>query len=212
MPPEKLIDKREMLRFFNERAGRELWQEKDKEIQDADIKNADEILSAAISALSHPQGDLISRQAVKTALVFAPSLSTMLIKDLHKVVDVIDSIPSSQPDIEQIRQEIENINPIDYVESEDYEGLYNAERFKQNMLDIIDKHIETMREATPEERQSVDDYIDSISTTVDLEAIRQEIFHLDRYNERYSMVYNRPDLIDLVVDDVLNIIDKHLQK
>ena len=48
----KLIDGLEMLRFFNQRAGRELWQTKPREIQNTDIKDADEILSKAISALS----------------------------------------------------------------------------------------------------------------------------------------------------------------
>lgn len=48
----KLLDKLEQLRFFNQRAGRELWGDKPREIQDKDIKNADEILGMAISALS----------------------------------------------------------------------------------------------------------------------------------------------------------------
>lgn len=48
----ELIDKLEQLRFFNQRAGRELWGDKPREIQDKDIENADTILSKAISALS----------------------------------------------------------------------------------------------------------------------------------------------------------------
>lgn len=48
----ELIDKLRQLRFFNQRAGRELWGDKPREIQDKDIENADEILSMAISALS----------------------------------------------------------------------------------------------------------------------------------------------------------------
>lgn len=48
---KNLIEKLEMLRFFNQRAGRELWQDKQKEVQDIDIENADEILSSAIEAL-----------------------------------------------------------------------------------------------------------------------------------------------------------------
>lgn len=66
----ELIDKLEQLRFFNQRAGRELWGDKPREIQDKDIENADEIFSKAISALKdgwipidlskpkHEQGEL----------------------------------------------------------------------------------------------------------------------------------------------------------
>lgn len=43
-----LIDKLHMLRFFNDRGGRELWNDKPKEIQDQDIDNADKILTKAI--------------------------------------------------------------------------------------------------------------------------------------------------------------------
>ena len=71
-------------------------------------------------------------------------------------------------DIEQIRQEIEK-------EKDGYPPSADEYRTINKVLDIIDKKMETMRGATPEERQSVDDYIDSISTTVDLEAIRKEI-------------------------------------
>ena len=48
----ELIDKLKQLRFFNQRAGRELWGDKPREIQDKDIENADVILDMAISALS----------------------------------------------------------------------------------------------------------------------------------------------------------------
>lgn len=48
---DKLIDGLAMLRFFNQRAGRELWQNKPKEVQDYDISTADEILSKAIQKL-----------------------------------------------------------------------------------------------------------------------------------------------------------------
>lgn len=52
---DKLIDGLAMLRFFNQRAGRELWQNKPKEIQDYDISTADEILSKAIQKLEEVQ-------------------------------------------------------------------------------------------------------------------------------------------------------------
>lgn len=48
---DKLIDGLAMLRFFNQRAGRELWQSKPKEVQDKDVENADKYLSEAIKAL-----------------------------------------------------------------------------------------------------------------------------------------------------------------
>ena len=79
------------------------------------------------------------------------------------------------------------------------------------MLDIIDKHIGTMREATSEERQNVDDYIDSISTTVDLEAIRQEIEDeiWSELDGKRVMEINGKAYLNIV--DVIDIIDKHLQ-
>lgn len=48
---ENIIDKLEMLRFFNQRAGRELWADKKKEVQDKDIENADRILNNAIDLI-----------------------------------------------------------------------------------------------------------------------------------------------------------------
>ena len=48
---ENIIDKLEMLRFFNQRAGRELWADKEKEAQDKDIENADRILNNAIDLI-----------------------------------------------------------------------------------------------------------------------------------------------------------------
>ena len=52
---DKLIDGLAMLRFFNQRAGRELWQNKPKEVQNYDIFTADEILSKAIQKLEEVQ-------------------------------------------------------------------------------------------------------------------------------------------------------------
>ena len=47
----EIIDKLHMLQFFNQRAGRELWQSKPKEVQDKDVENADKYLREAIKAL-----------------------------------------------------------------------------------------------------------------------------------------------------------------
>lgn len=56
MTRAELIDKLEMLRFFNQRAGRQLWADKDKTTQDVDIQNADKYLTEAINeCLLHPQ-------------------------------------------------------------------------------------------------------------------------------------------------------------
>lgn len=48
---DKIIDGIEMIEFFNQRAGRELWMNKPKDIQDADIQKEQEILLAARDAL-----------------------------------------------------------------------------------------------------------------------------------------------------------------
>ena len=51
MNKEEIIDGLEMLKFFNQRAGRELWNEKKKEVQDQDIEKADQILSKTIDLI-----------------------------------------------------------------------------------------------------------------------------------------------------------------
>lgn len=52
---EKAIDGLEMLRFFNQRAGRELWADKPHDIQETDIANADAILADALELLKEQQ-------------------------------------------------------------------------------------------------------------------------------------------------------------
>ena len=51
MDRENVIDGLEMLRFFNQRAGRELWADKPHDIQETDIANADAIFADAIALL-----------------------------------------------------------------------------------------------------------------------------------------------------------------
>lgn len=51
MDRDEIIDKLEMLIFFNQRAGRELWANKPKSVQDEDIANAEKYLKAAIEML-----------------------------------------------------------------------------------------------------------------------------------------------------------------
>ena len=48
---DKIIDGIEMIEFFNQRAGRELWMNKPKDIQEEDLKKENEILNAAKEAL-----------------------------------------------------------------------------------------------------------------------------------------------------------------
>ena len=52
---EKIIDGLEMLRFFNQRAGRELWAYKPHNIQEQDILNADIIYASAIDMLKQQE-------------------------------------------------------------------------------------------------------------------------------------------------------------
>lgn len=48
---EKVIDGLERLRFFNQRAGRELWSEKPNDVQEQDIENADKVYDDAIDLI-----------------------------------------------------------------------------------------------------------------------------------------------------------------
>lgn len=49
-------------------------------------------------------GDLISRQAVLSVLVFSDGTKDMLCKDMRKVLDVINAIPSAEPEIITIEE------------------------------------------------------------------------------------------------------------
>lgn len=55
---EKVIDGLEMLRFFNQRAGRELWADKPHGIQETDIANADAIFADALALLKEQETTL----------------------------------------------------------------------------------------------------------------------------------------------------------
>ena len=58
---EKVIDYLEQIRFFNQRAGRELWNDKPTDIQNKDIENTDKKLSEAIQTIRELQSQ-ISKQ------------------------------------------------------------------------------------------------------------------------------------------------------
>ena len=55
MTAEQVIDKLEQMRFFNQRMGRELWQDKPAVIQKIDIENTDRYLSEAIRLIRHKE-------------------------------------------------------------------------------------------------------------------------------------------------------------
>ena len=61
---EKVIDGLEMLRFFNQRAGRELWTDKSHDIQETDIANADAIYADAIALLKEQDATIKAQQFV----------------------------------------------------------------------------------------------------------------------------------------------------
>lgn len=46
-----LRDRIEQAKFFNQRAGRELWQDKPKEVQDRDIKSYDEFYDTLLQLI-----------------------------------------------------------------------------------------------------------------------------------------------------------------
>ena len=48
---DKTIDGIERILFFNQRAGRELWNDKPKEVQDEDIASTDLVLADALELL-----------------------------------------------------------------------------------------------------------------------------------------------------------------
>ena len=55
---EKVIDYLEQIRFFNQRAGRELWNDKPTDIQNKDIENTDKKLGEAIQTIRELQEEI----------------------------------------------------------------------------------------------------------------------------------------------------------
>ena len=55
---EKIIDYLEQIRFFNQRAGRELWNDKPTDIQNKDIENTDKKLGEAIQTIKELQNQI----------------------------------------------------------------------------------------------------------------------------------------------------------
>ena len=83
----ELVDKLKQLRFFNQRAGRELWGDKPREIQDKDIENADEIFSKAISALSDIEK---IRVEITTKIIHYDGKQTDVAYGLNEALEIID--------------------------------------------------------------------------------------------------------------------------
>ena len=76
MNREKIIDGLEMLRFFNQRAGRELWIDKPHDVQEQDISNADRIYVSTISLLKE-QRERINELEEKLRLLEYGDLDTL---------------------------------------------------------------------------------------------------------------------------------------
>ena len=94
MNREQIIDGLEKLRFFNQRAGRELWFFKSKQIQDMDIADADNILAEAIKATSSADGDAVSKNILKKKMQYygfhAPDMT---------ITEFVEDLPSAEPKI-----------------------------------------------------------------------------------------------------------------
>ena len=87
---EEIMDGLERLRFFNQRAGRELWADKPKEVQEQDIANADKIYSDALELLKSS----VSAELVKQLLRSGVSLDTDA--DKEYVCGLIDEIANGR--------------------------------------------------------------------------------------------------------------------
>ena len=58
---EKVIDGLERLQFFNQRAGRELWEDKPHDVQEKDIANADAVYADALALLKEQEAVTIKK-------------------------------------------------------------------------------------------------------------------------------------------------------
>ena len=62
---EKVINYLEQIRFFNQRAGRELWNDKPTDIQNKDIENTDKKLGEAIQTIRELQSQISKFEEMK---------------------------------------------------------------------------------------------------------------------------------------------------
>ena len=90
---EELIDKLEKLRFFNQRAGRELWQDKPVYIQQLDIADAEETLTEAINYIrSYPKSDKSVLEDIKQIVdsYYEEDYPTMTGAYMGKIKEIVD--------------------------------------------------------------------------------------------------------------------------
>ena len=82
---EKVIDYLEQIRFFNQRAGRELWNDKPTDIQNKDIENTDKKLSEAIQTIRELQSQ-ISKQHLCEEERGKPSHASLAQSRPHRLI------------------------------------------------------------------------------------------------------------------------------
>lgn len=68
-------------------------------------------------------------------------ISKVTVQALDSLIGELNYYADKVCDIEQIRAEIESLNPVDYVSMSSYEGHRGASDMKEDVLQIIDKHI-----------------------------------------------------------------------
>ena len=93
---EKVMDGLERLRFFNQRAGRELWSDKPKEIQEQDIENADVIYSDALTILKKQEELLNEQRQQIIMLVGAQRAIADMMKNLESMELVADAVATKE--------------------------------------------------------------------------------------------------------------------
>ncbi len=95
---DELIDKLDKLRFFNQRAGRELWQDKPVYIQNLDIADVEETLTEAINYIrSYPKSDKSVLEDIKAEindsvfLIYHGDKRDTRLLDCDTVLNIIDN-------------------------------------------------------------------------------------------------------------------------
>ena len=78
MNKAEIIEGLSMLSFFNQRAGRELWNDKPKNVQDEDIARAEEILQNAITELmGHKTAIILAEFVLQKSHIFTKAMAIM---------------------------------------------------------------------------------------------------------------------------------------
>ena len=79
---EKVVDGLERLRFFNQRAGRELWADKPHDVQEKDIANADAVYADALALLKGQEAKVLTVDQLEDALDTVVWLETPVSENL----------------------------------------------------------------------------------------------------------------------------------